>query len=76
MIVKTVSNKMTKHVDCVSATVVPDTEGPDGKQSSGVCIIFDFGNGRDATYVLSVGEKIFYLNDSGRTIDKDFRMCG
>jgi len=76
MIVKTVSKDRTRHTDCVSATIVPDGEGPGGKKGGGIRIIFDFGNGRATTYVLSKNEKIFYLNDSGRTIDKDFRMCG
>lgn len=68
------SHDNVRLTDCVSACVVPDNDGPGGKEC--FIIIYDFSNGKDATYPLSPGDKIYFMNDSGRTIDKDFRMCG
>lgn len=74
MIVKTVNGEVVRFVDCVSAAVIPDIqEEESGKQL--FSIVYCFENGRDATYPLSAGDKIWYLNENGRTIDRDFRMC-
>lgn len=74
MIVKTVNGDVVRFVDCVSATVIPDIQKKDEKQR--FSIVYCFENGRDATFPLSLGDKVWFLNENGRTIDKDFRMCG
>jgi len=75
MIVKIEGNESTRVFDCVSASVIPDDVTPNSKQSAGCIIVFSYVNGRDASYVLDKGDVIWYLNDNGKTIDKDCRMC-
>jgi len=71
MFVKLVNNvNEVLIVDCVSAHVI--YMDADQKQSS---IIFVFANGSDRTVPLNKNENIYYLNNSGKTIDKDMRMA-
>jgi len=76
MIVKIENGRSDRRTHCVSASVVPDVDGPDDNEKDKFLIIYSFGEGACATYSLVPGDKIWYLNDNGHTIDKDFRMCG
>lgn len=73
MIAKVENDRFVRLVDCNVATVVPEiTKDGDPPQYS-LVVIFD--NGKDITFPLSQGDKIWYLNNDGKTIEKDFRMC-
>ncbi len=74
MIVKIVSENCVRHTDCISAIIVPEIE-EDGAPWQQRSIIYLFENGVDFTFPLSKGDKIFYLNNEGRTIDKNVSMC-
>ncbi len=74
MIVKMVGVNLVRFTDCVSAVVVPEIQEV-GELQERFSIVFLFNNGKDVTFPLSQGDKIWYLNDNGRTIDRDFRMC-
>jgi len=37
-------------------------------------VIVLYLNGKDTTFPLSRNEKVFFMNDNGQTIDRDFRM--
>ncbi len=73
MIVKMVNGNIVRFTDCVDALVRPDIHEVGTKTP--FSMIFTFKNGRDRTLPLGKGDMIYYLNDNGRTIDKDCRLC-
>jgi hypothetical protein len=74
MIVKIESDNGNKRFDhCVNASIIDDTPGPDGDPKR-YCVIVLYLNGKDTTFPLSRNEKVFFMNDNGQTIDRDFRM--
>ena len=75
MIVKLADGECIRYVDCISSIVVPDIQREDDTTEK-FSIIFHLKNHEDLTFPLSRGEKIYYLNNNGKTIDRDFRMCG
>ena len=74
MIVKTINGNLIRFTNCDSVVVVPEIQEV-GELPERFSIIFSFRDGKDITYPLSSGEKIWYLNNEGKTIDRDFRMC-
>ena len=74
MVVKIVSENCVRHTDCISAIIVPEIE-EDGAPWQQCSIVYLFESGADFTFPLSKGDKIFYLNDEGKTIDKNVSMC-
>ncbi len=74
MIVKIISGSLIRFTDCDSVVVVPEIQEV-GELPEMFNVVFSFNAGKDITYPLSVGDKIWYLNNDGKTIDKDFRMC-
>ncbi len=74
MIVKIISGNLIRLTDCDSAVVIPEIQEV-GELPKGFDIVFSFAKGGDITYPLSAGDKIYYLNNDGKTIDKDFRCC-
>ncbi len=81
MIVKIMNNGDTankntiKYIDCVGSIVVPKIHENCTHPAGGCDIVFYFDNGSDSTWRLNIGDKIYYLNNDGKTIDRDFRMC-
>ncbi len=75
MIVRTVNQEKNSDrlCHCDTAMILPDKE-VGNQRVYGFCLIVQFSSGRDATYPLSTGDLVFYMNDEGKTIDKDFRM--
>lgn len=76
MIVKIVNeaNKFeTKFVDCVSATIRPDNP-EDLSENATFGIDFMLCNREDMIWPLSENDRVYYLNNNGQTIDRDFRM--
>lgn len=57
-----------KWFDCRTASVVL-TEN----KKKEFCLIMEFVNGTDATIVLDKGDEIYYMNNEGKTIHKDYR---
>lgn len=71
-------SRTERFVDCVEVLMMLNKREPgdDVAVFRGYCLIFTFANGADRTLDLSDGDKVFYLNDAGQTIDRDFRMAG
>jgi hypothetical protein len=60
--------KIKKIIDCNVATILPD-----GAESSGNRLICEFDDYEDE-FLLSEGDKVFFMNNQGKTIDSDYRM--
>ena len=79
MIVRINNGYIDKFFDCVSASIIPDIEplkpGEKGEPPKRFNIIFIWVNGKDSTFTLCEGDKIYYMNNEGKTINSDMRMC-
>ena len=74
MIVKTISGNLIRYMDCAGALIRPEIQKA-GCPIDKYDIVYTFENGKSITYPLSQGDRVYYLNNEGKTIDKDFRMC-
>lgn len=76
MIVKIENECTTKFIDCVSVFMRPEIHRADEPQPETEIygLYITFSNGREITHPLSLGDRVWYLNENGKTIDKDFRM--
>ena len=75
MIVKILGTQTVRYTDCDSAVVkisAMDIEGVDNSYE----MVCSFSGGKDITIPLCENDQIYYLNNNGKTIDKDFSMCG
>ena len=63
--------KFVRWDDCKSACIAEDITGPQG----GYVLICHYTDGTDATYSLDRMAKVYFMNNDGKTIDQDCRMC-
>lgn len=63
--------------DCKSACVTEDKDGPENSSEGekSYVLICHFLDGTNCTYPLDKGDHIYFMNNEGRTIDQDMRMC-
>ena len=74
MIVKILGIQTVRFTDCDSAIVkisAMDIEGVDNSYE----LICSFSGGKDIAIPLCENDQVYFLNNNGKTIDKDFRMC-
>lgn len=61
-----------KWLDCKTTCLVVDKD-PEKKKLE-FDLIVEFADGRDITLVLDKGDEIYYMNNEGKTINRDMRM--
>lgn len=69
-----------RHIDCVSAVIFEvkhkeKDQQPALKGETFHELVAGFGNGKDITLPLVKGDMIFYMNNEGKTIDRNFRFA-
>lgn len=77
MIVRVLNRKRDsdKLFDCVRSEVVEEKlDVEEGQPNSQHILIVEFEDGGDCTFVLNKGDEIYYMNNAGRTIQRDLRF--
>lgn len=67
------NGKFVRWDDCKSACIKEDKDGP--VSVSGWLLVCEHNDGNQAIYGLSEMDRVYFMNNEGRTIDQDCRMC-
>ena len=71
MIVKVENGNFVRWDDCISACIVEDINYSENEYE--YLLVCRYKGKMDATYPLNNGDKVYFMNEQGKTIDQDFR---